>query len=518
MGKQTTYRQYLKDTLGALVDKLEISDLRKEFLKNRWLDQLLWLEGRATKERDRHYMLRLVTIIGGVLVPAMVGFNGFRTTDENANRLQTGVAYAAFVISQTVAISAAVEEFFGHGEKYRNYRNTAEGLKIEGWQFFQLAGPYRTHKTHSDAYTHFAQRVEQYIQQDVKGFLAQLEERQEEDKERTRDDVGQHAQLALDNLNRQLELSARQMQRLEEEREQLAAARAELAAAPADGGDAAIPIETSQSADLASATEAVVTSPVAGNAGKMPPLGANALPWTDTLDDLHTQQMIASDRTNGNTPSTKASPGPSSGAASASVTRLAAVSELASQLSTPTKVTTTSQLVSPDEVADILQCPLSDCETYLPGILDALAAYAILDKQVLIGLLATVRIETGGLKPVHEWGGESYWSRYEGRQDLGNVNAGDGIKYHGRGYIQLTGRSNYRTYGKKLNVDLENNPDLAMDPKVSAQVLACYFKERGVATAARAGDWRRVRKLVNGGYHGWETFSKYIERAKARIV
>ncbi|NET09770.1 MAG: hypothetical protein F6K09_30585 [Merismopedia sp. SIO2A8] len=82
----------------------------------------------------------------------------------------------------------------------------------------------------------------------------------------------------------------------------------------------------------------------------------------------------------------------------------------------------------------------------------------------------------------------------------------------------MTGRANYRTYGKKLNVDLENNPDLVMDPKVSARVLACYFKERGVATAARAGDWRRVRKLVNGGYHGWDVFSEYIERAKARIV
>ncbi|EDX72254.1 hypothetical protein MC7420_8346 [Coleofasciculus chthonoplastes PCC 7420] len=43
-------------------------------MKARWLDQVLWLEGRATKERDRHNSLRLLTIIGGVIVPAMVGF------------------------------------------------------------------------------------------------------------------------------------------------------------------------------------------------------------------------------------------------------------------------------------------------------------------------------------------------------------------------------------------------------------------------------------------------------------
>ncbi|MEM9908819.1 MAG: DUF4231 domain-containing protein, partial [Cyanobacteria bacterium P01_D01_bin.44] len=544
MGKKSTYRQYLKNTLGGLVDKLEISDLRKDFLKNRWLDQLLWLEGRATKERDRHYMLRLVTIIGGVLVPAMVGFNGFQGQEED-NRLQVIAAYAAFGISQTVAISAAIEEFFGHGEKYRNYRNTAEGLKIEGWQFFQLAGPYRQFKAHKDAYTHFAQRVEQYIQQDVQGFLAQLEERQEEDKERTRDEIDLNSQMALQNLNHQLEISAQQMQKLEEERQKLAEERAQLAAGLAvpDGGGvegvggAGFDVSSAErgageAQQPAGTATVAVQTPVAQDNKGLPPLGASALPWTEELDDLHKASGAA-----GGVTQKRSAPSNGTGAsrvnanraqgkvdgkiepfvpAATRVSGLGGVSGLASQLSTPTK-TAATQLVSPDEVAEILECPLSDCKTYLPGILSALEEYAILDKQVLVGILATVRVETGGLKPVHEWGGESYWSRYEGRQDLGNVNAGDGIKYHGRGYIQLTGRANYRTYGKKLNVDLENNPDLAVDPKVSAQVLAAYFKERGVATAARAGDWRRVRKLVNGGYHGWDVFSKYVERAKARI-
>ncbi|MEO0867829.1 MAG: hypothetical protein AAFY17_05140 [Cyanobacteria bacterium J06642_11] len=57
-----------------------------------------------------------------------------------------------------------------------------------------------------------------------------------------------------------------------------------------------------------------------------------------------------------------------------------------------------------------------------------------------------------------------------------------------------------------------------MDPDVSALVLTCYFKERGVAEAARASDWRRVRKLVNGGYHGWDVFSKYVERAQSNLA
>lgn len=106
---------------------------------------------------------------------------------------------------------------------------------------------------------------------------------------------------------------------------------------------------------------------------------------------------------------------------------------------------------------------------------------------------------------------------YEGRSDLGNSAPGDGAKYHGRGFIQLTGRSNYQAYGDKLGVDLENNPDLALDPVVSARVLALYFFNRGVDTAAHAQDWHQVRKLFNGGFNGLDVFLNYVQRAQERI-
>lgn len=61
---------------------------------------------------------------------------------------------------------------------------------------------------------------------------------------------------------------------------------------------------------------------------------------------------------------------------------------------------------------------------------------------------------------------------------LGNTEQGDGWRYRGRGLVQLTGRSNYRKYGKMIGVDLESNPDLASDPNIAAQVADAYLQER----------------------------------------
>lgn len=512
MAKKDDYSQYLKQTLGGLVDKLQLEDLHKEFLKNRWLDQVMWLEGRAKKEQNQHFRLRMITIIGGVLVPAMVGF---RNTDNP--KLQQSITITAFVVSQAVAISAAVEEFFGHGDKYRNYRSTAESMKIEGWQFMQLAGPYRKFKVHEEAYKTFAQRVEQYIQKDVEGFVTRLEEKQEDEKHDA-EAAANNADKSLIRLNQELK---ERTQRLELERVRLAEQKVsqqqnkgdssysgslldiQMPSSPqGENFEDAVTAETESMTDVQPLMSSPSVSRTSGrrtsssrtikSSSSLPPLGQHALEWEETVDFqalktiLTEQNSVASTQANG-TP-----------AATVTAAR--------------------SQLITPDEASQILECSLEDCTIYLPGILAAMTKYDISDKWVLIGLLATIRIETGGFKPVHEWGGESYWKRYEERADLGNVHPGDGVKYHGRGYIQLTGRANYSTYGKKLGVDLEDNPDLAMDPNISALVLACYFKERGVADAARDGDWRKVRKLVNGGYHGWDVFSKYVERARAHFA
>ncbi len=166
--KPKSYRDQFKEEICSLIEQIELSDLQQQFMKSRWLSQVLWLESRSQQNRNRYYLLRLITIIGGVIVPALVSLN------INSDNVQAAIGWIAFGLSQAVAISAAVEEFFHYGERYRHYRNTAEAMKIEGWQFFQLSGPYHNAQSHTEVYADFAQRVESVMQRDVEGYLSQV--------------------------------------------------------------------------------------------------------------------------------------------------------------------------------------------------------------------------------------------------------------------------------------------------------------------------------------------------------
>jgi len=106
---------------------------------------------------------------------------------------------------------------------------------------------------------------------------------------------------------------------------------------------------------------------------------------------------------------------------------------------------------------------------------------------------------------------------YEGRKDLGNIKKGDGVRYKGRGIFQLTGRSNYRTIGAKIGMDLENNPELAESPEVSVLTALEYWKSRDLNKWADADNVERITRLINGGLNGFEDRKKYLAKAK-RVI
>jgi phosphoserine phosphatase len=176
MLKKPTDHQKLRAEMSKLIEALELPELNKQFLQARWLEQVIWMEGKALDSLCWHRVLRLATIIGGVIVPALVSLNlGAGAADM--------IKTLTFAVSLMVALSAAVEEFFHYGERWRHYRRTVESLKSEGWQFFQLSGPY-ANLTHVQAYPAFAARVEELSREEVETYMTQVvkEKKEKDDK------------------------------------------------------------------------------------------------------------------------------------------------------------------------------------------------------------------------------------------------------------------------------------------------------------------------------------------------
>ena len=100
---------------------------------------------------------------------------------------------------------------------------------------------------------------------------------------------------------------------------------------------------------------------------------------------------------------------------------------------------------------------------------------------------------------------------YDNRGDLGNKGRPDGERFKGRGFIQLTGRSNYQVHGAAigLGTGLIENPELANDPTIAARLLASFIKakEQKIRNALAPGNLKEARRLVNGGSHGLDRFT-----------
>lgn len=171
---------------------------------------------------------------------------------------------------------------------------------------------------------------------------------------------------------------------------------------------------------------------------------------------------------------------------------------------------------TPNKVAQLTNSNIVNVKANLP-LLFTSAAKVGMDKSIpaMVGLIATIGVEDH-FRPVEEMGGNAYFEKnYQGRTDLGNIHPGDGIKYHGRGFIQITGRFNYEKYGKLLELDLLNHPELALDPLHGSEIAVAYFKDHGCDVWSARGHWLKVRELVNGRKknakpNGWDVFSDNV--------
>ena len=100
---------------------------------------------------------------------------------------------------------------------------------------------------------------------------------------------------------------------------------------------------------------------------------------------------------------------------------------------------------------------------------------------------------------------------YAGR--MGNLQDGDGWKFHGRGLIQLTGRENYANCGSGIGVDLIDNPDLLLTPKYAALSAGWFWNKKGLNPLADAQEYGAMTRRINGGLTGLDERIAKITKA-----
>ena len=173
--------------------------------------------------------------------------------------------------------------------------------------------------------------------------------------------------------------------------------------------------------------------------------------------------------------------------------------------------------------------PITNIQTNLPFVLDAMNAAGLGDKDMILMALATIRAETGNFTPLSEFkskfntepGGPPF-GKYDNRKDLGNLGPPDGANFKGRGYIQLTGRSNYQIHGAAIGLgnQLITNPSLANQADIAAKLLTSFLKskEAKIRAALKQNDLKTARRLVNGGSHGLEQFTQAFNIGKSVIA
>lgn len=143
-------------------------------------------------------------------------------------------------------------------------------------------------------------------------------------------------------------------------------------------------------------------------------------------------------------------------------------------------------------------------------------AYGIMDSaKRLAHFLAQLCHESGSFRYMEEI---ASGAAYEGRADLGNTQPGDGKRFKGRGPIQLTGRANYRAFGRRIGIDLERHPEIAAVPSIGLHTALEYWKDRGLNALADADDIRAITLKINGGLNGFDDRKAHLAKIKGWML
>lgn len=173
--------------------------------------------------------------------------------------------------------------------------------------------------------------------------------------------------------------------------------------------------------------------------------------------------------------------------------------------------------LSAQEIAKATGSSIELAEKYRSYLNKYMNKYDINTPERAIAFLAQIGTESGGLKYTEEI---ASGSAYEGRVDLGNNYAGDGVRFKGRGLIQLTGRANYTAMSQKVGKDLVSNPELVTQPDLAVEVSVIFWHDK-IRNGLNLNEWAdkfdfqqpidstenwnvhtNITKAINGGING----------------
>lgn len=142
---------------------------------------------------------------------------------------------------------------------------------------------------------------------------------------------------------------------------------------------------------------------------------------------------------------------------------------------------------------------LENCQRFLGPLNNAMRRYDINTPMRQAYFLSQVAWESGSLRYTREI---ASGQKYEGRKDLGNVKPGWGVRYKGRGLIQVTGHDNYVRYGRFIGKDMEDTSQrnwlLLEQPEYAADSAGWFWMTHGLNELADNDEHTKITRIING--------------------
>ncbi len=170
--------------------------------------------------------------------------------------------------------------------------------------------------------------------------------------------------------------------------------------------------------------------------------------------------------------------------------------------------------VTKEQLLAIMPNSRTRADVFLPYFNRYMERYGIDNRMRVCHFLAQIAHESGELRYTKEL---ASGREYEGRKDLGNVKAGDGVRYKGRGLIQITGRANYAEISKATGIDFVGHPDWLELPWWATMSACWWWNNRGLNVLADKDALTNITKKINGGTNGLQDRLRYLGMAKKVI-